>query len=104
VPGGGLFCPQWSFSRQKQQLLRKNRKAVDKVVIQVRIVPTNLSWAAGRGGILANMVQVFLLGRDYGNLFLIWACRGLRFMSGAVCFWGRERLIVRNWARITSVK
>ncbi len=52
---------------------------------------TNPSRAAGRSGILVNMVQVLLLGRDYGNLFVIWACRGLRFVLGAYNHWGRER-------------
>jgi len=39
---------------------------------------------ARHGGILVNMVQVFLLGRDYGNLFVIWACRAWRKIGADV--------------------
>jgi len=31
------------------------------------VLLTNASYGAGRGGILVNVVQVFLAGRDYGN-------------------------------------
>jgi hypothetical protein len=34
---------------------------------QTPVFLTNASRGAGRGGILVNVVQVFLSGRDYGN-------------------------------------
>jgi len=53
--------------RRKNSVFTRNRKAAGKVVFPLRIVVTNSGRGTGRSGILVNMVQVFLLGRDYGN-------------------------------------
>jgi hypothetical protein len=59
--------PGWSFYEQKFTVFRLARNGLGKVLMARRNMPPNSSWAAGRSGILVNMVQVFLLGRDYGN-------------------------------------
>jgi|TARA_B110000263_G_scaffold226442_1_gene218068 hypothetical protein len=65
------------------------------------------SGCACRGGILANMVQVFLLGRDCGNLSVIWACQAWHRISTAVLlqsFWGCDYYGILGWARKIRVK